>query len=124
MRCTKGFTLIEVLIALVIMAIALTAIIKTTVSATHDLDYVENKNISHWIALNILDQVKAEVITTIPSQGQVTMANKKWQWSLHKKIIKKDQRLTVDVMKNDQSHRRYSELSLLLPLKNRDNEKN
>ena len=121
MRLTKGFTLIEVLIALVIMAIALTAIIKTTVSATHDLQYVEDKNISHWVALNILDQVKAELITTVPSQGQMKMANKEWQWSLKKKMIKKNNLITVDVMQNDQN---YSQLSTLIPLKNIDNAQN
>lgn len=85
----NGFTLIEVLIATVIIAIALTAVLNTTQTATHDIDYLEDKSIAHWVAMNILNESLGQDIANNNSdesqtkQGDTKMLDRKWQWHTH-----------------------------------------
>lgn len=53
---TKGFTLIEVLIALVVISIALTAIIKTTSITINHTQYLVLKTEANYVAEDILNQ--------------------------------------------------------------------
>jgi len=86
MNKNKGFTLIEVLIALVILAISLAAIVKVTNQSVYNLTYVQNKTISHWVALNVLADMHAGRIADIYSgsrhSGSQEMLAHTWQWQL------------------------------------------
>ena len=61
-RKNNGFTLIEVLVALVILSIALTAIVKATGQNIRNTHYLQNKNIAAWIATETLNEARAGVI--------------------------------------------------------------
>jgi len=56
-----GFTLIEVLIALMILSIALTAIIKSTSQNIKDTFYIQQKTFALYIASDILNEIQAGV---------------------------------------------------------------
>lgn len=59
----KGFTLIEVLIALSIIAIAMTAVIKASsqnIRATH---YLQNKTTAMWVAEQIINEARVGIFT-------------------------------------------------------------
>ena len=60
MRNLQGFTLLEVLIALAIISIALTAIIKASSQNIKDTAYLEDKAIANWVGLEVMNEVKAE----------------------------------------------------------------
>lgn len=81
---TRGFTLLEVLIALVIIAIALTAIIKTTTESIHGNIYLREKTIATWVALNAIHQTRAGLIQLPEAPGKreenAHMLNQTWQW--------------------------------------------
>ena len=47
-----GMTLIEVLIALVVIAVALAALIRSVNAGIVNTDYLREKSIAHWIAMN------------------------------------------------------------------------
>jgi general secretion pathway protein I len=85
----KGFTLIEVLIALVIISVALTAVIKTTTQNIRDTQYLQNKMVAHWVGLYVLNEIRAGVIKlTVQSDNMsqsIQMLGEKWSWqaSLH-----------------------------------------
>lgn len=92
LRCNKfllryrdaGFTLIEVLIALAIIAIALTAIIKATSNDIIDTQTLQNKSIAHWVAMNSLSEIQLGMIPlTSGSQrsGTTSMLNQDWFWN-------------------------------------------
>lgn len=75
MNTFKGFTLIEVLIALVIISVALTAILKATSQTIRDTRYLENKIVAHWVAINTLNELEASLIplpTERPFQEDTT----------------------------------------------------
>lgn len=84
MRKAPGFTLIEVLIALAILSIALTAVIKSTAQSIKNTLYLQNKSIAIWLAEDILNQVQLGLIkpTSEKSTGQSNALSQKWRWNV------------------------------------------
>lgn len=86
MKQQSGFTLIEVLIALVILAISMTAIIRASSQTVANLDYLQNKTVAHWVALNTLVRLHANAIPNLNlrgiNRGDEVMLAKTWQWQL------------------------------------------
>ncbi len=81
---SAGFTLIEVLIALAIISIALTAILKSTAQNIRDTQYLEEKSIAHWVGLQVINEARAGEITLTPEDNkktdEATMLDSKWSW--------------------------------------------
>lgn len=79
-----GFTLLEVLVALAVLAIAMAGLIKVAGGSASNLAYLENKTIAHWVAMNQI--AAARIADPRPSvgttQGEETMAGRDWSWSL------------------------------------------
>lgn len=97
----KGFTLIEVMFALLIVALTMGAIVETGgYSAKRTLQLTE-KTIASWIAQNQVTLYRAKRTWTTASNktGTVEMANSAWQWKMI--ISKTDEpllrRIDVDV---------------------------
>ena len=78
----SGFTLIEVMVALTIIAIALGALLSTSGTHAYSATYLKQKTLAHWVALNELAQLNIE--NTFPSTGEskgsTSMANHDWYW--------------------------------------------
>lgn len=99
---TKGFTLIEVLLALAIIAIALTAILKATAQNIENTQRVKEKTISHWIAMQGVSMIQLGLIQINPSQESTqvtTMLNQKWYWraKINSTPIKSMQQINISV---------------------------
>jgi general secretion pathway protein I len=79
-----GFTLIEVLIALAIISIALTAIIKATAQNTRDTLYIQNKTIANWVGAEIMNEARLELIKPpfAPDKlsEEMVLLNQRWKW--------------------------------------------
>lgn len=58
----SGFTLLEVLIALAILSIAFTAIIKSSMQNIKDTYYLQQKNRAAWVAAEVVNEVRARVL--------------------------------------------------------------
>ena len=90
---SKGFTLIEVLIALVILAISLTAVYKAIAYDIQNTSYVENKAMAEWVGMNVMASAQIGSINLtpdVPINGTSEMRGKIWQWKLHEKITPGD----------------------------------
>ena len=78
-----GFTLIEVLIALAIVAISLTALIKATAQNVANTQRIKEKSISHWVAMQGVTAIQLGLVTVTPNQ-EITQATKmlgqRWYW--------------------------------------------
>ena len=78
---SQGFTLIEVLIAMTIFAVAATGIYNVTQQTTFNAIKLEEKTIAQWVAANKLVELRAA--GTWPPTGRgsdtVEMANRKWR---------------------------------------------
>jgi general secretion pathway protein I len=79
---SRGFTLVEVLVALMIVAIGLAALM-TAVSATaRTSGYLRDKTLAQWIALNRLTEVRLTVnkLGQNTDTGQLEFANRTWHY--------------------------------------------
>ena len=80
-----GFTLIEVLVALAIVAIGMAAVLGTLTSSASTVLYLRDKTLAQWIALNhIAEQRLQNTPGQAPqvgnSDGDVDYAGSKWHW--------------------------------------------
>lgn len=84
MRKSAAFTLIEVLIALVIIAIALAAAVRSVNESVRTTIHVREVVAAHWVGLNILSEIKTHMIPaptdTNPVQGKTEMMNLSLSW--------------------------------------------
>lgn len=79
----KGFTLLEVLIALAVLTLGLGAVMKVTASQATQLSYLKNKTIALWLASNKANEVKLDKWPgTGTSTGYEMMANQEWNWKI------------------------------------------
>lgn len=85
---STGFTLIEVLVALAIIAISLGAILSTSGTQASGATYLKQKTIAHWVAMNEITRIQIEksVTETGSRDGDSEMAGVKWYWT--RKITK------------------------------------
>ena len=78
----KGFTLIEVLIALAIVSIALAAIIQSSSQNIRDSMYLEKRQIADWIGINLVNEVLAGIVKLPPTpeyiDHEIEVMNKSW----------------------------------------------
>jgi len=82
-RCRQsGFTLVEVLVALMIVAIALTTVTVTMGRMLSNANLMRDRTYASWIAQNRITQIRAE--GTIPdlgrTNGDVEFAGGEWDW--------------------------------------------
>ena len=56
----RGFSLIEVVIALAVLAIALSALIDSTSSATANTIHLRDKTLAHWVAMNRMATIRMD----------------------------------------------------------------
>lgn len=80
----KAFTLLEVLVAMSVLAIGMLTLIKVSSQNTIQTGYLKDKTLAHWVAMNRINEVKLE--SRWPdkgsSNGTATMANQDWYWRL------------------------------------------
>jgi general secretion pathway protein I len=57
-RTARGFTLVEVLVALMIVAMGLTALMVAVSSTARTSGYLRDKTLAQWIALNRISEVR------------------------------------------------------------------
>lgn len=77
-----GFTLIEVMVALTIIAISLGALLSTSGSQASSATYLKQKTLAHWVAANELTQIRIskEFPDIGDKKGSTSMANNDWYW--------------------------------------------
>jgi general secretion pathway protein I len=87
MKKNKGFTLIEVLIALIIIAVALSAAIRATTASTYATMHLRNTMTAHWVGMNILSEVQTGMIVASSGNnnppGKTEMLGKTWYWAIN-----------------------------------------
>ncbi len=81
-RSPGGFTLIEVMIALFVIALGVGALLATLASSADSAAYLREKSLAEWIALNRISEVRLG--NSRPSagttRGTVEYAGRTWRW--------------------------------------------
>jgi general secretion pathway protein I len=82
MQPARGFTLIEVIVALFVVALGLGALLATLTSSADAIGHLRNKSFAQWIALNRISEVRLS--GTRPgvgkSDGELQYAGSTWRW--------------------------------------------
>ena len=78
----RGFTLIEVLVALAIVAVGMAAVLGAMTSAADTAYHLRDKTFAQWVALNQIAEtrLKPQLPSKGKSTGDVEFANRKWTW--------------------------------------------
>ncbi len=80
----RGFTLLEIMVALAVLAIALGAVIKAVGTSAVDIGNLRDRTLASWVALNHINMLR--LVREWPDEGTrngtVEMAGREWRWEL------------------------------------------
>jgi general secretion pathway protein I len=78
----RGFTLVEVLVALVIVTIGMSAVLATLTSSADTASYLRDKTFAEWVALNRIAELRLQARrpATGKSSGDMELAGRRWRW--------------------------------------------
>ncbi len=83
-RRSGGFTLIEVLAALIIVSLGMLGVIQAVSQTASNSIYLRDKTLAHWIAMNRLTEARLE--SRPPeideSSDEVDYAGRRWRWTM------------------------------------------
>ena len=79
-----GFTLVEILVALAIMAIAVAAVVAAVSGNVSNAAYLRDRTLAHWVAMNKVAelQVNGEWPSPGTQHGKSLMAAQEWSWEV------------------------------------------
>lgn len=80
----RGFTLLEVLIALVVLGLALTALVHAAGVSVRDFGGLRERSYAGWVAANVVTEVRMNerLPATGRRDGQQRLAGREWYWRL------------------------------------------
>lgn len=104
-RC-RGFTLLEVMVAMAVLGLAMLALIETGGNSAASLDRLRDKTLAQWVAMNVLAESQLEQEAAKPGtrNGTASMAARDWYWSVVSKTTPDADvlRLEVEVRREKQ----------------------
>lgn len=100
MNRQRGFTLLEVLIALVVVSLALLALTRTAGIQVNSFDGLRERTLAGWVASNVLNETR--IATPFPGvgkrDGRTRFANRDWRWILEVKATDDPDMRRLDVL--------------------------
>ena len=78
----KGFTLLEVMVSLLIVALALTTLVKGAAGNVNNANELRDKTFSQWVAVNKINEWRAQKLfpPVGKTSGQQMMGKEEWYW--------------------------------------------
>ncbi len=93
-----GFTLLEVLVALAVVAVALAALARAGSQALEGQLALEERTLALWVADNVLAEMRLEDgLDSGRRQGQTHLGDRDWYWDALVQPAPGDELLRVDV---------------------------
>lgn len=97
-----GFTLIEVMVAVVVISVSISALLFQMMSAVDNAAYLRDKTIAQWVAMNQLELAYLENAhsNNLPQRelrGSEQMAGREWYWRLKPVKTAADNFLQLDI---------------------------
>lgn len=83
MRRISAFTLLEVLVALVVVAVAVAALARAGSQTIDSQAQVESRTLATWVAGNLISELRLEMPVEHGSrQGTRPMGGRNWHWEM------------------------------------------
>ncbi|VAX06771.1 hypothetical protein MNBD_GAMMA26-1242 [hydrothermal vent metagenome] len=94
----RGFTLLEVLIAMVVIGIALLALASTGSKQVNQLQQLQQQTLAHWVAQNVITEFRlAGIHPPGETSGVEKMGQQNWYWLLNAATASDPLLLRLDV---------------------------
>lgn len=98
----RGFTLVEVMVALAIVAIALPALLMSLYQQIDDTAYLRDKTLAYMVAENKLTEIRLVISSTRnlsagKDSGFASMAGRDWYWWVETKTTEVAKFFRVDI---------------------------
>ena len=98
----RGFTLVEVMVALAIVAIALPALLMALYQQIDDTAYLRDKTLAYMVAENKLAEIRLVIGSTRnlsagKDSGLASMADRDWYWWVETKTTEVENFFRVDI---------------------------
>ena len=98
----RGFTLVEVMVALAIVAIALPALLMALYQQIDDTAYLRDKTLAYMVAENKLAEIRLVIGSTRnlsagKDSGLASMADRDWYWWVETKTTEMEKFFRVDI---------------------------
>ncbi|MGQ0697577.1 MAG: type II secretion system minor pseudopilin GspI [Panacagrimonas sp.] len=95
----RGFTLVEVLVAVAVLAIAMAAVISAMARQADNAGYLRQKTIALWVAHNRLGEIQLEQDqpSTGRTEGKAEMSGVEWKWQAEVKATPDERLHRVDL---------------------------
>jgi len=122
---TFGFTLVEVLVALAILSISLSAVLYVINQNTSNLIYLKDKTFAHWVAMNKVSEFRVNpsvIQTSNRLSGHYSLAQREWKWTaqITPTEDKELNRLIIDVYSAEDSEMKLTTLNSFVSFSLRD----
>src|SRR3569833_4319360 len=99
MRHTSGYTLIEILVALAIIATAVAAVVAGVSGYVNNAAYLRDRTVAQWVVSNKIAEM--QLATEWPSpgkrRGEALMADHEWSWQVNVSTTDDPDVLRLDV---------------------------
>ena len=99
MRAARGFTLLEVLVALAIFAVVAASVLSASARSLKTAARLEDKTFATWLADNRLQQLQFADLPPAEGreQGEETYAGRRWLWQTEVQATSEPEMLRVTV---------------------------
>ncbi len=86
-KSDRGFTLVEVMVALLVVAMAVSSLLFQMMNTIDNTAYLRDQTIAHWVALNQLELTYLEnqntnKVISERQTGTERMAGREWFWAI------------------------------------------
>jgi len=81
---TRGFTLLEVLVAVAILSIVLLASARNSANLLNNAAILEERTVAHFVALNKAAELRLGLLRTTDRalEGEEKMGGRRWHWQI------------------------------------------
>lgn len=83
-RPSLGFTLIEVVVALLVVSLGMLGVIQAVSQTASNSGYLRDKTLAHWVGMNRLTEVRLQKAAppTDKTSDEVEMGGRRWKWTM------------------------------------------
>lgn len=105
-RDAAGFTLIEILVALAVIATAVAAVVAGVSGYVNNAGYLRDRTVAQWVVMNKIAEMQLSSEWPSPGErrGETLMANREWSWKVKIAATDDPDVLRLDVSAHAEEH--------------------